>query len=110
FYLKKGNKRSEVVSRTVKDVTAPEAPKVKCDGSLFCVKGEVGTKIYFKGENGWRYLGIMLNNKWKSFIIGLDIGDTDCEYYEVYLKDAAGNKSKIVKIKNPEPGVLPEVN
>lgn len=45
FYLKKGNARGKIVSRTVKDATAPKAPKVKVDSSSVRVKGELGTEI-----------------------------------------------------------------
>ena len=107
FYLKKGNSRSEVVSRTIKDVTAPKAPKLKFSDGDLLIKGELGAKIYFKGENGWRFLNFVLNKDWNRFWPGLDFIDTRCEYYWVYLKDAAGNKSKEVKIKNPNPGFPP---
>ena len=107
FYLKKGNSRGQVVSRNIKDVTAPKAPKLKFSDSDLLIKGELGTKIYFKGENGWRFLNFVLGKEWNRFFAGLDFMDTQCEYYEVYLKDTAGNKSKVVKIKNPNPGPLP---
>ena len=107
FYLKKGNSRSEVVSRNIKDVTAPKAPKLKFSDGDLLIKGELGAKIYFKGENGWRFLNFVLTKDWNHFWPGLDFMDTQCEYYEVYLKDAAGNKSKVVKIKNPNPGLPP---
>lgn len=107
FYVKRGNNRSEVVSRNIKDVTAPKAPKLKfSDGRLF-IKGELRAKIYFKGANGCRFLSFVLEKGWNSFLAGRDFSDTECEYYEIYLKDAAGNKSKVVKIKNPEPGPPP---
>lgn len=107
FYVKIGSKRSEVVSRKIKDVTAPKAPKLKAEDRRLYVKGELGTKIYFKGADGWRCLGFVLDKGWNPFLAGVDFYDTECEYYEVYLKDAAGNKSKKVKIKNPNPGPLP---
>ena len=109
FYLKKGNSRGQVVSRNIKDVTAPKAPKLKfSDGRLF-IKGELGAKIYFKGANGWRFLDFVLEKGWNSFLAGKDFSDTECEYYEVYLKDAAGNKNEVVRIKNPEPGPPPMI-
>lgn len=109
FYLKKGNSRSQVVSRNIKDVTAPNAPKLKFVDSRLYIKGELGAKIYFKGADDCRFLDFVLEKGWNSYLAGLDFLDTECQYYEVYLKDAAGNKSKIVKIKNPEPGSPPDV-
>ncbi|MCI8484219.1 MAG: hypothetical protein HFH41_07750 [Lachnospiraceae bacterium] len=108
FYLKKGNSRSKIVTRTIKDVIAPEAPRVKIDSSyVFYVKGEVGTKIYFKGEdNWWTEVGVILDNDWQ--FIMLPYSD-EAEYYKVYLKDMAGNKSKVVKVKNPDAGMSCEV-
>lgn len=109
FYAKIGNKRSKVVSRKIKDVTAPKAPKLKAEDWRLYVKGELGTKIYFKGADGWRCLGFVLDKGWNPFLAGVDFYDTQCEYYEVYLKDVSGNKSKKVKIKNPNPGPPPQV-
>lgn len=110
FYLKKGNRRGKVVSRKIKDVTAPKMPEVKISYSQIKVKGEVGTKIYLKGSRGWEMLGVVLEKKWNTFQAGLDYFNTRCEYYEIYLKDAAGNKSEKVRIKNPEPGPPPNVS
>lgn len=107
FYVKIGSKRSEVVSRKIKDVTAPKAPKLKTEDWKLYVKGEIGTKVYFKGADGWRCLGFVLDKGWNPFLAGVDFYDTQCEYYEVYLKDVSGNKSKTVRIKNPNPGPLP---
>lgn len=106
FYLKKGNKRSEVVSRTVKDVTAPEAPKLRFSdgGSALYVKGEIGAKVYFKGENGWSYERLIISNKWHEIELW-HYGY--CEYYKVYLKDAAGNKSETVRVRNPNSDEVP---
>lgn len=109
FYVKIGNKRSEVVSRKIKDVTAPKAPKLKAEDWRLLVKGEMGTKVYFKGADGWRCLGFVLDKGWNPFLAGVHFYDTECEYYEVYLKDASGNKSKKVRIKNPNPGLPPQV-
>lgn len=110
FYLKKGNLRGKVVSRMVKDVTAPRTPEVRIEYGDIKVKGEVGTKIYLKGSEGWENLGVVLEKGWNYFLAGLDYSNTECEYYEIYLKDAAGNKSEKVKIKNPEPGPPPSVS
>ena len=101
FYLKKGNARGKIVSRTVKDATAPKAPKVKVDSGSVRVKGELGAEIYFKGSNGWRHFGTVKSSQWNCFLISIDYSDVKCDYFEVYLKDAAGNKSKTVKVKNP---------
>lgn len=109
FYMKKGNHRSKVVSRSVKDVTAPRAPSVKIKYGKVCVKGEVGTKIYLKGAEWWSCLGLILDKEWAMFQPGKNYFDTEGEYYEIYLKDAAGNKSRVVRIKNPEPGPPPFV-
>lgn len=102
FYLKKGNCRSKIVTRTVKDVIAPKTPKVKMDHSDLYIKGEVGTKIYLKGVNGWRSVGVILDHGWQW--IKFRYYD-ESEYYKIYLKDAAGNKSNTVKIKNPNAGM-----
>lgn len=110
FYLKKGNRRGKVVSRKIKEVTAPKMPEVKVSYSQIKVKGEVGTKIYLKGSRGWEMLGVVLEKKWNTFQVGLDYFNTECEYYEIYLKDAAGNRSEKVKIKNPYPGLPPSVS
>ena len=109
FYLKQGKNRSEVISRSVKDVTAPKVPKLKMKYRNLVVTGELGTKIYFKGSRGWRYLGVVHEKKENLFLLGIDFNETECQYYEVYLKDAAGNKSEVVKIKNPNPGPPPDV-
>lgn len=109
FYVKVGSKRSEIVSRKIKDVTAPKVPKLKAEDGRIQVKGEIGTKVYFKGAEGWRCLGFVLDKGWNSFLAGVHFYDTECEYYEVYLKDASGNKSKTVRIKNPNPGLPPQV-
>lgn len=101
FYLKKGNARGAIVSRIVKDATAPKAPKVKVDSGSVRVKGELGAEIYFKGSNGWRHFGTVKSSQWNCFLISIDYSDVKCDYFEVYLKDAAGNKSKTVKVKNP---------
>ncbi len=101
FYLKRGNYRSKVVSRLVRDVTAPKAPRLKVDSGSVCVKGELGAEIYFKGANGWRHLGTSISSKWNCFLFGIDYNDIECEYFEVYLQDAFGNKSETVRIKNP---------
>lgn len=100
FYLQKGSRRSELVSRAILDVTAPKAPKLKFDtnGILIGVKGELGTKVYIKGENGWTYSCVLTGKKWNYISIGRY---GYCNYYKVYLKDAAGNKSKTARIKNP---------
>lgn len=110
FYLKKGNRRGKVVSRSIKDVTAPKTPKVKISDSEIKIKGEVGTKIYLKGSEGWEKLGVALEKEWNYFQAGFDYTNTECEYYEIYFKDAAGNKSEKVIIKNPEPGPPPNVS
>lgn len=101
FYLRKGKGRSQVVSRTVQDVIAPKTPKVKMvDGDVY-VKGEVGTKIYFKGEYGWREAGAIFDEDWK--MIMPHFYDS-AKYYQVHLKDMAGNKSKVAKVKNSHAG------
>ncbi len=108
FYLKKGNGRGKIISRTVKDATAPKTPKVKVDSDSVRIKGELGTEIYFKGSNGWRHFGTVISSQWNCFLISIDYSDVKCDYFEVYLKDAAGNKSKKVKVKNPSQD-LPKV-
>ena len=110
FYLKRGNRRGKVVSRSIKDVTAPKIPEVRVSDSQIKVKGEVGTKIYLKGLRGWEMIGIVLEKEWNNFQAGLDYFNTRCEYYEIYLKDAAGNKSEKMKVKNPKPGLPPQVS
>lgn len=101
FYLKKGSSRGKIVSRIIRDVTAPAAPKLKINSTSIYVKGELGSEIYFKGANGWRHLGTSISKKWNSFFFGIDYNDIECEYFEVYLKDACGNESERVSVKNP---------
>ena len=106
FYLKKGNSRSEMVSRKIRDITAPKAPKLKFSDSetTLYVKGELESKIYFKGENGWSYDSLVTTSGWN----GIELCYYGyCEYFKVYLKDRSGNKSKVVKIKNPNSGPVP---
>ena len=109
FYLRRGKCRGKVVSKTIADATAPNTPKVKIAGDKLSIKGETGTKIYLEGSEGWEVLGIVLEKGWNQFWAGIDYFNTECEYYRIYLQDAAGNKSKIVKIKNPQPGPPPMV-
>lgn len=109
FYLRRGNSRGKVVSKTIEDVTAPRAPKVKIAEHGIGIKGERGTKIYLEGSEGWEVLGIVLEKGWNQFSAGVDYFNTECEYYRIYLQDAAGNKSKAVKVKNPQPGPPPMV-
>lgn len=104
FYARKGGVRSGVVSKKVKDVVAPEAPKLKVKNSDLYVKGEAGTKIYFKGENGWRYVGVVLGSAWQRVETGADGG---IKNFKVYLKDAAGNKGAVAQIKNKHAGEYP---
>ena len=95
-----------MVSRNIKDITAPKAPKLKFSDSetTLYVKGELGSKIYFKGENGWSYDSLVTTNDWN----GIELCYYGyCEYFKVYLKDGSGNKSKVVKIKNPNSGPVP---
>lgn len=105
FYTRKGSLRSSVVSRKVKDVVAPDAPKLKVKGGSLYVKGELGAKIYLKGKKGWRYVGAVLGSGWQLVGTGADGGRAD---FQVYLKDAAGNKGKAAKIKNPNAGIQPD--
>lgn len=104
FYTRKGNVRSGVVSRKVQDVVAPKAPKLKVQNSKLYVKGEVGTKIYFKGQNGWRYMGVVLSSAWQRIETGADGG---IKNFKVYLKDMAGNKGAVAQIKNKNAGQYP---
>ncbi len=92
FYLKKGSSRGKIVSRII---------KLKINSTSIYVKGELGSEIYFKGANGWRHLGTSISKKWNSFFFGIDYNDIECEYFEVYLKDACGNESERVRVKNP---------
>ncbi len=101
FYTRKGNLRSGVVTRTVQDVIAPSAPKLRIRSNRLYVKGEVGAKIYFRGRNGWRYTGVILTSAWQAVDTNADGG---MKSFKVYLKDAAGNKGKVTQMKNKNAG------
>lgn len=96
FYAKKGNKRSAVVKRTVKDVIAPAKPTVTYKAASLKVKGEKGTKVYVKtGKGAWVFRGIILEKK--GLTLSVTQPDAKTPYYSVRLADAAGNKSAAVK-------------
>lgn len=90
-------------------MTPPEKPEVcfefENDYSWITVEGEKGADVYVKQNSKhvkgkWKYLGTLENEKGFNLVFDLDnlpdirsiyAGDT----FSVYLKDDAGNKSKV---------------
>ncbi|MCI8876931.1 MAG: hypothetical protein HFI77_13105 [Lachnospiraceae bacterium] len=109
FYVTGKKGRSPYVTKEVKDVTPPEKPEVcfefENDYSWITVEGEKGADVYVKQNSKhvkgkWKYLGTLENEKGFNLVFNLDnlpdiqsiyAGDT----FSVYLKDDAGNKSKV---------------
>lgn len=106
FYVANKTKRSEYVTKEVKDVTAPAKPKVgyvfEDISSWINVEGEIGCDVYVR-KNGsqktgkWKYMGTItgMNPVFPldhlANITSADKGDT----FSIRLVDDAGNKSKI---------------
>lgn len=104
FYVANKKGRGGYVTKIVKDVTAPEKPKIVMEenSAYIIVKGEVGTDVYVKQvstheKSGWRKLGTMHSKK-EGFFLSVNgyhsayAGD----YYSIRLVDDAGNKSEVV--------------
>lgn len=121
FYLANGNKRSAIVKKPVRDVTAPAKSSIseKTATSLL-VKGEVGSAVYVKygTKSAYTQKGIITSKSGK-LVAGLKPDNKG--YYYVKLKDASGNASAVTKVKskyfkkpggsssNPEDPMEPEV-
>lgn len=104
FYVADKKGRSEYVTKVVKDVTAPNKPKIYMEqnSDYIIIKGEVGTDVYVKQiseyeKDGWRKLGTLTQKKEGFFLcingfFSAHAGD----YFAIRLVDDAGNKSEIV--------------
>ncbi|MCI8280855.1 MAG: hypothetical protein HFI76_03960 [Lachnospiraceae bacterium] len=100
FYAVKGNKRSAVVRKAVKDNAAPAKPTVKeKSSSTIVVKGELGSAVYVKYGTKASYTkkGFITSKNGKT-ISGLKPDSNG--YYQVKLKDISGNTSSVKKIKS----------
>lgn len=100
FYLTKGNRRSAVVKKPVKDVTAPTKPSLsEKSASSLLVKGEVGSTVYIKYGTKSTYAAKgIITGKGGKLAVGLKPGKKG--YYYVKLKDASGNTSAVTKLKS----------
>ena len=88
----------KILTREIKDVIAPEKPEVTLEGSELCINGEVGTKVYVKkGSGTWSYSGMLLSEE--GVKVTRKALSEENPYYRIRLKDASGNISEVVKVK-----------